>query len=136
MNDRADFYIVENIIGYTGQIDQNPTVYFLTSPAQGPNEYGHITQSHQIGPNEGRETVRRSSMYEIRVGPGGELEEWDGGRCIHRSRNPLIPIAGLSAKSRYLLSCSIARFTEKKRIDRFTEQQIDELYDYGVVLGR
>lgn len=148
---RSDFYIPENIIGYTGIIDQNPTVYFMTGPPQGPNEYGHITQGHQIGPNEGRETVYRSAMYQIRVGPGGVLEEWDGGQLMHRSRNALIPVAGLDAKSKYLLSCAISRFTEEKQIHqvitlpgqnprrgfrRFNEQQIDDLYDHGRVLGR
>jgi hypothetical protein len=133
---RADFYIPENIIGYTGEIDNNPTVYFMTGPAHGPNEYGHITQGHQIGPNEGREAVRRSTQYEIRVGAGGNLEEWDGGQCIHPSRNAFISVTGLDAKSKYLLSCAIARFTEEKRVGRFTEQQIDELFDHGRVLGR
>jgi len=133
---RADFYKPENIIGYTGRIDDNPTVYFMTGPPHGPNEYGHITQAHQIGPNEGRESVRRSAHYEIRAGADGNLEEWDNGRLVHPSRNPFVPIAGLSMKSRYLLSCSIARFVLKKRIDRFSEQQIDELFDHGRVLGR
>jgi len=132
---RADFYIPENIIGYTGRIDDNPTVYFMTGPAHGPNEYGHITQAHQIGPNEGREEVQRSTQYEIRVGADGNLEEWDGGQCIHESRNPFIPVAGLNHKSKYLLSCAIARFSLQKRVGRFSKQQIDELYDYGRVLG-
>ena len=136
MTYRADFYIPENIIGYTGQIDNNPTVYFMTGPAHGPNEYGHITQAHQVGPNEGREGVRRSAHYELRAGADGNLEEWDAGRCIHRSRNPFMPVAGLAHKSRYLLGCAIDRFPLKKRIDRFTEQQIDQLIDYGRVLTR
>jgi len=133
---RPDFYIPENIIGYTGRIDDNPTVYFMTGPAHGPNEYGHITQGHRIGPNEGRERVYRSAQYEIRVGASGNLEEWDAGRCIHESRNPFIAVAGLNATSKYLLGCAIARFTEEKRVGRFSEKQIDELYDYGRVLGR
>ena len=133
---RADFYIPENIIGYTGQIDNNPTVYFMEGPAHGPNEYGHITQAHRIGPNEGRETVRSSAQYEMRAGAAGNLEEWDAGRRIHSSRSRFIPVAGLNAKSKYLLSCAIARFSEKKRIDLFSEQQQDEIFDHGRVLGR
>lgn len=136
MNYRADFYIPENIIGYTGKIDDNPTVYFRTGPPQGPNEYGHITQAHQIGPNEGREKVIRSTKYEIRVGANGNLEEWDGGRCIHPSRNPFVPIAGLDAQAKYLLGCSIARFTIQKKVGRFSEKQIDQIYDHGSVQTR
>jgi hypothetical protein len=136
MSYRSDFYRPENIIGYTGRIDDNPTVYFITGPAHGPNEYGHITQAHAVGPNEGREGVRHSAQYQIRAGATGNLEEWDGGRCIHESRSRFVAVGGLNAKSRYLLSCSIARFSEKKRINRFSEQQIDELIDHGRVLGR
>ena len=49
---RADFYIPENIIGYTGSLHKNPTVYFLTD-----DEFGHITQSHRRADNVGREAV-------------------------------------------------------------------------------
>ena len=133
---RPDFYIPENIIGYTGRIDDNPTVYFMTGPAHGPNEYGHITQAHDIGPNVGREGVHRSARYEMRVGATGNLEEWDGGRCIHPSRHPFTAVAGLKPKSKYLLSCAIARFSEKKQVELFSEQQRDELYDHGAVRSR
>src|SRR5262245_63408503 len=109
---KSDFYIPENIIGYTGQIEQNPTVYFLKGPPQGPHTFGHITQGHQIGPNEGREKVCRAALYEMRASPQGTLEEWADGVMIHPSRSPFISARNLSAKKKWLLSTSIARFTE------------------------
>lgn len=125
---RADFYIPQNIIGFTGDVNNNPTVYLKTGPAFGPNEYGHITQGHGVGPNVGREEVHRSAKYEMRVGARGNLEEWDGGQCFHRSRSGFIPVEGLSSKSKFLLGCSIANFTEKKRIGRF-RGELDQLLD-------
>lgn len=136
MSYRSDFYIPENIIGHTGDIDLNPTVYFLTGPAQGPNEYGHITQAHDFGANVGREDVQRSAQYEIRVGAQGNLEEWDNGVCVHPSRSAFIPIAGLSAASKYKLSLSIQRFSEKKGWHTFNEHQQDQMIDFGVVKTR
>ena len=50
---RPDFYIFDNIVGYTGDLHTDPTVYFETD-----TEWGHITQAHPRSDNVGRETVR------------------------------------------------------------------------------
>jgi hypothetical protein len=157
-----DFYRPENIIGYTGDINLKPTVYFLVVLPGGNKRYGHITQTHDLGkrwvkvgttasgegeyanvegPNLGRETVCTSPTYQMRSGPAGTLEEWDGGRCIHPSRNPLIaiaalpqdsapwPVVNLDARGRYLLSCSIATFTEEKQWGDYNKAQRDQMIE-------
>ena len=74
------FYKAENIIGYTGDINNNPTVYFYAqSPGVdgmpktkkvGDSEKilflnGHITQAHGEPTNVGREVVFESWSYSL-----------------------------------------------------------------------
>ena len=68
---RGDFYAPGNIIGYTGEISFNPTVYFLNG-----NSFGHITQNHPCKENIGREGVQTEIGYTI----GNE-----GGTCVERA---------------------------------------------------
>jgi len=71
-NYRPDFYIQENIIGYTGDRDRDPTVYFLDAPFQGVNkwhfnvEYGRITQCYPDTKNIGRERVCMGGCTEFK----------------------------------------------------------------------
>lgn len=69
-----DFYKKENILGYTGKIKEDPTVYFAS--ASGDTEdvndrqqlltkFGHITQYHDQENNIGRELVRECYSYSI-----------------------------------------------------------------------
>lgn len=60
----GNFYIKENIIGYTGNIDKDPTVYFMREVEAG-FESGHITQDHDYMYNIGRTTVLTSNFYNI-----------------------------------------------------------------------
>lgn len=53
-----EFYVPEHIIGYTGVLNKNPTVYFLSA-----THYGHITQVHDEWRNVGRETIRSNEKY-------------------------------------------------------------------------
>ena len=74
---RNDFYIRENIIGYTGNLHNNPTVYFSnklgknleTISIDGVDEnlivFGHITQEHDEADNIGRMKLRQSYSYQI-----------------------------------------------------------------------
>lgn len=50
---RPDFYIPENIMGYTGKLHESPTVYFQCGA-----EFGRITQEYEVGYNLGREEVQ------------------------------------------------------------------------------
>ncbi len=73
-------YRSENIIGYTGDLQNNPTVYFFSPSSDvngqpktklvGQNNQilflnGHITQAHDIANNVGREKVVESWSYSI-----------------------------------------------------------------------
>lgn len=86
-----EFYIPENVIGYTGVLNRNPTVYFLSA-----THYGHITQVHDEWLNVGRETVRSNALYTFgNVGDGNCLVEKDRGAAMsHHSRSPMILVSG------------------------------------------
>jgi hypothetical protein len=60
MGYRDDFYVVGNIIGFTGLLHQSPTVYFHAG-----TEFGHITQDHWFEGNRCREGVRNDPNYTI-----------------------------------------------------------------------
>lgn len=98
MGYRDDFYVTENIIGYTGTLTEHPTVYFLLM--DGLTEvggrthvkcyFGHITQKHDNEENVGREPVRQSYSYSIHnVTKNGEerAEECVYGRQELRSNH-------------------------------------------------
>jgi hypothetical protein len=88
MGYRDDFYCTESIIGYTGDLDNRPTVYF-----QSKDEYGRITQAHKNPKNVGRNAVgdigkdghemRNENLPE----KGMRLVEYRNGKKYHTSRN-------------------------------------------------
>jgi hypothetical protein len=119
MGYRDDFYIVDNIIGYTGRVNRSPTVYFLCG-----QESGHITQYHSNDANCGRETVHSDPHYYHQNDPNPLLsnritfhEKWPSlghhGR-VHWSRNPMIFLANINADDLAVLSQAIWLYTEKK----------------------
>lgn len=77
MGYRDDFYKDENILGYTGDLRNNPAVYFADAGGVSPKlqtvdgkqkvlvSFGHITQAHQVAANVGREDVREAYSYSI-----------------------------------------------------------------------
>ena len=83
----ADFYVPDNIIGYTGVLSKNPTVYFLSA-----THYGHITQVHDVWENVGRETVLSNQKYRFgNTGNDNCLVERDYlAKTKHPSRSPMI----------------------------------------------
>ena len=73
-------YRRDNIIGYSGQLNNNPTVYFMTESRDEKGSLktktvggvaqilflnGHITQHHNDASNIGREKVKESYSYSI-----------------------------------------------------------------------
>ena len=82
-----EFYVPENIIGYTGVLNRNPTVYFLSA-----THYGHITQVHDEWRNVGRETIRPTDQYVFgNLGDNNALVEADYLASLsHASRSPMI----------------------------------------------
>jgi hypothetical protein len=80
-----DFYIPENIIGYTGVLSKNPTVYFLSK-----THYGHITQVHEDWTNVGREVICLNTQYAFGNRDGKRLFEKDTARAmVHTSRSAM-----------------------------------------------
>ena len=113
MSYRDDFYIVENIIGYTGDLTDNPTVYF-----ENGEEYGHITQDHKKDDNIGREYVRPLEGYgAVNTDEGTDkvrLHEYLGTEIIHYSRNELVSIEGMCQGDKDILKMSIWTFPSLK----------------------
>lgn len=101
-------YNVKNIIGYTGSLDYNPTVYFKKG-----NQVGHITQHHDDDSNVGREIGISSPAYSIsNSGEGGTAQEKLYGEEYHTSRNPFIPVTSLQEIER--LAPAIEEFKNLK----------------------
>ena len=124
MGYRDDFYNAENIIGYTGDIDDGPTVYFLRDLGA-YKLYGRITQKHDHPKNIGREEVRQADTYENKR-DSGVMGEWVDGICVHPSRNPFVPIAEVEDFQQIWLRISITKFPDKK-----PELTVDELPRLG-----
>jgi hypothetical protein len=105
-----EFYVPENIIGYTGVLDKNPTVYFLSA-----THYGHITQVHEKWRNVGRETIRPNAKYKFgNTGKRNVLHEHDYLASLrHTSRSPMILVGQTIPPE---LSHAIMVHTEQKAL--------------------
>jgi hypothetical protein len=93
MGYRDDFYKKDNILGYTGELLDNPSVYFADAGGTSPRlvnvggkdqvlvSFGHITQHHSMADNIGRGAVLESHSYSIYNNSQGAAEE-----CVHGPR--------------------------------------------------
>jgi len=82
-------YQPDNFIGTTGA-GAETTYYYRTRN----NSFGHITQAHGIPENVGREPHRQDMTYKIEnTGPKGVSQEFRGGKVMHTSRNPFLPLS-------------------------------------------
>jgi hypothetical protein len=122
MGYRDNFYVVENIRGYTGALYQRPTVYFQSNA-----EEGRITQVHEDATNVGRNVVRPSAGYEVKNAwvpgeDGGPDEflavEFQDGEARHISRNVLILASTCDQRGLDMLAQAIYRCTEIKQRHR------------------
>lgn len=83
-----DFFVEGNIIGYTGTLGQQETVYFRSG-----DTFGRITQAHDDQDNVGRSKVRTYADYSIRNSIAkGVAEESYNGSVRHTSRHPFIAV--------------------------------------------
>jgi hypothetical protein len=130
MGYRDDFYIKENIIGYTGFLCNKASVYFKKTLPSGEIEYGHITQYHEDPNNIGRGKVHKAKHYEIRNTKGYDVKDYGAvaipdkdkwhsteianGQNMHDSREPFTAINNPSVQV-YVLSSAIYLFKDKKR---------------------
>jgi hypothetical protein len=85
----TDFYVKSNIIGYTGDLNSNPTVYFRSG-----NRFGRITQAHDHQDNIGRNKVREYADYALTNNTSGKAEEYYNGKVRHKSRSAFVPLNG------------------------------------------
>ena len=128
MGYRDDFYIVGNIIGYTGTVHLNPTVYF-----QHNDEYGHITQAHDVKENIGREEVHQHPDYSIRnemIDGSLRCVERRGTKIFHTSRNKFVGVAEMSQLQISVLNRSVINFTAQKPINSIFGEEWEDLV-YG-----
>lgn len=125
------FYVIDNIIGYTGELHKDPTVYFRCSER---HLHGHITQWHRIRKNIGRETVSGTIIDEyvhaiknieidgeekavegyFHVLTGEQLGGFETG--YHESRGKFYDIKHANLKVIDILARSIIRFPDLKPI--------------------
>jgi hypothetical protein len=107
-----EFYRAENIIGYTGDINNKPTVYFQTT-----SQYGRITQAHPKVDNIGRNKVRsiaadNYTWKNVDVpGKGKRMVEYRNGQKFHTSRNFFIEVTD---ETRDLLAAAITTYENAK----------------------
>ena len=117
MGYRDDFYVVENVIGYSGKLDKFPTVYFQTA-----TEAGHITQKHDASQNVGRQETFSSAGYVIenrKVNGETRLVESLNGKGFHVSRGVFTPVAGLSDGDKAILYQAIRNYPNEKLISEY-----------------
>jgi len=114
MGYRDNFFVVPNMYGYTGNINENPTVYFMSQ-----TEHGRITQYHPREANVGRDVVKTNEGYSIvnQLDDDGVMKcmEFEGEYRAHKSRGRLVLISETTTDDRALLSQSIWRHTELKK---------------------
>lgn len=129
MGYRDDFYVSDNIIGYTGDILAEASVYFQKN-AGGNRSFGRITQDHDHKLNIGRNTVRTTTDYVIEnrnIGGEQRCIEFYDGDVQHTSRNAFVSSADLSALQKSVLERSIYNFTEGK--GKYTASRADKAAD-------
>jgi hypothetical protein len=114
MGYRDNFFVVPNMYGYTGNINENPTVYFMSQ-----TEHGRITQYHPREANVGRDVVKTNEGYSIvnQLDDDGVMKcmEFEGEYRAHKSRGRLVLISETTTDDQALLSQSIWRHTELKK---------------------
>jgi hypothetical protein len=108
MGYRDDFYIPGNIVGYTGSLNLNPTVYF-ESRLNGDITFGRITQDHDDPSNIGRGLVRTARDYQSYNRHGKHKEHAHSINFKHTSRSLFKPRVNSDTLSR-----AIARFPNLK----------------------
>ena len=124
MGYRDDFYTTDNIIGYTGNLQANATVYFQKNDGR-ERSFGRITQDHDLKLNIGRNKVRTTTDYVVEnrnIQGGLRCVEYYNGKVQHTSRNVFVPVGGLSAVQRSILQRAIYNFPERKGKDSASQQ--------------
>jgi len=134
MGYRDDFYKVENLIGYSGNLNDFPTAYF-----QDGDDYGHITQRHDMPTNVGRQAVETDSDYEIGnylVDGEAKLVEFNSEGAFHVSRSTLTEWDDMSSGDQSILAKAITNCPNEKYISGYSDEVFDDLDDTELHMGR
>lgn len=122
MGYRDDFYCAANVIGYSGQLQSFPTVYFQTKTG-----YGHITQEHDLSQNVGRNAVEDGTGYTIgneMVNGVLKLVEKKNGHIFHESRSTLTKVGQNDQNTLAVLTQAIWKCPEEKYISAFSKKDL------------
>lgn len=125
MGYRDDFYKAENMIGYSGSVSSAPTVYF-----QDGNEFGHITQKHDLPQNVGRMEVYANANYvieNVQTKEGLRLIERIGDQVFHVSRGTLKRIEEVPFEDQAVLLQAIRQFPNEKPMSQFSKKDLREI---------
>lgn len=130
MGYRDDFYCVENMIGYTGDVHNFPTVYFLKS-VTGGSFYGHITQKHDMPGNVGRMEVNSQPDPAYTIGNErvrGVLKLVERGNgWQHESRSTLKTLGDMSANDAALCAQAIWQCQYEKNITSYSKSDQNKI---------
>jgi hypothetical protein len=141
MGYRDDFYCTINIIGYSGDPENFPTVYFRTK-----EEFGRITQEHGgrfgreheggitqepgFSQNVGRAEVQDATGYTIAnemLAEGERLVEKVNGEIIHTSRSKFTSVLEIQFETFALLAQAIWRYPNERYISDFSLEDIAKI---------
>ena len=130
MGYRDDFYKAGNIIGYSGNLHDCPTVYF-----QKGGLWGHITQRHGLPQNVGRHALRDNAFYEAHTyeitnedtGNGIRLVEKLDGKIFHESRSTLTEVNHLQFQTLHILAQALIKNPNEKNISFFSGEDFDKI---------
>ncbi len=137
--DKNDLYHKDNIIGYTGDLTDNPTIYFKKEHTNNKGivdsvSFGHITQAHKYDFNLGREKVGKAKTYEIKnngkKNDKGDItaQEYANGVMFHPSRNKFNDVSKNKAMKEQLSNVLDNYMEVKKRyIPEYVKGQVKDI---------
>ncbi|MEM8582697.1 MAG: hypothetical protein AAGF87_00440 [Bacteroidota bacterium] len=105
-----DFYHPSNIIGYSGNLHNKPTVYFMRRTAYG-YRIGRIIQRSSNSKRIGRAEVREYPRYRI-GNRGGRVAEWYD-KKIRKGRRAFVPAQRLNMSAISILTRAIERYPNR-----------------------
>jgi hypothetical protein len=126
MGYRDDFYTPDNCVGYTGDLHNFPSVYFLTD-----KEYGHITTKHGYLQNVGRAEVKSNEGYTIgneTIAGERRLVERIDSHIIHQSRGVLTMLGQMSANDKAVMYQVIWQYPNEKLVTDFTTETRNQIH--------
>lgn len=120
MGYRDDLYKADNIIGWTGKLHAEPTVYFRCVSPDGKQMFGHIAQTNPTPANIGRGRVFTTNRDTF----GGQyfervvsFVEANGDQGKVDARIGFNPISAATQQDMSILTSSIRKFAELKGYD-------------------